>query len=146
MSYRILWWHCCAGACIPRIRIGWTDYGSTCEAWKGCAARGKWLKNKHKLDYGLQFVRKDAKTDNVNLIACRFCVAYGVEEKSGRKDRKPFARRSLSRNSFRRFTGRTSLCGIRPSKQNINLIPTLTSRPSLTLLSRLLKPSYRIWI
>ena len=52
---------------------------------KTAAARGTSFNDKHMLKFDLSVFGKDTKFDKINLIACRFCVAYGVEEKVGVK-------------------------------------------------------------
>uniref|UniRef100_M4BIU6 Uncharacterized protein n=1 Tax=Hyaloperonospora arabidopsidis (strain Emoy2) TaxID=559515 RepID=M4BIU6_HYAAE len=41
-----------------------------------------------KLEYGLKVVGKDTKTDKIDLVACRFCLTYGADEKVGAKRQK----------------------------------------------------------
>ena len=41
--------------------------------------------NQHKVQYGLKVVGKDTKSNKIDLVACRFCIAYGVKGKVGAK-------------------------------------------------------------
>ncbi|KAH9256198.1 hypothetical protein BASA81_005701 [Batrachochytrium salamandrivorans] len=49
---------------------------------KAAAPRDTLFNHQHTLTYGLKVVSKDAKTGKVDLVACRLCIAFGIEEKA----------------------------------------------------------------
>ncbi|KAH6600444.1 hypothetical protein BASA50_002301 [Batrachochytrium salamandrivorans] len=62
---------------------------------KAAAPRDTLFNHQHTLTYGLKVVSKDAKTGKVDLVACRLCIAFGIEEKVGAKRQKTVCKKTF---------------------------------------------------
>ncbi|KAJ1344447.1 hypothetical protein BSLG_001007 [Batrachochytrium salamandrivorans] len=62
---------------------------------KAAAPRDTLFNHQHTLTYGLKIVSKDAKTGKVDLVACRLCIAFGIEEKVGAKRQKTVCKKTF---------------------------------------------------